>query len=107
MSPPARKVTADGFELQIGTDHLGHFALTGTVLPLLTRAAAPRVVTISSGIAAFGRINFDDLQSEKAYVWIGAEAGTCPLIAYHVALAGKCVQCGGLVRRLSGPLTGK
>ncbi|AOH86391.1 hypothetical protein AWL63_00620 [Sphingomonas panacis] len=68
MAPPARKLTADGFELQLGTNHLGHFALTGTLLRLLLKAAAPRVVSISSGIAAMGRIDFDDFQSERSYV---------------------------------------
>ena len=67
MSPPSRSLTADGFELQFGTNHLGHFALTSTLLPLLTKAGAPRVVSISSGIAAFGRIAFDDIQSERSY----------------------------------------
>jgi NAD(P)-dependent dehydrogenase (short-subunit alcohol dehydrogenase family) len=47
MAPPYRQ-TADGFELQLGTNHLGHFALTGRLLPLLLKASAPRVVTISS-----------------------------------------------------------
>jgi len=47
MAPPYRQ-TADGFELQVGTNHLGHFALTGRVLPLLLKAPAPRVVTVSS-----------------------------------------------------------
>jgi len=47
MAPPP-DLTADGFELQIGTNHLGHFALTGRLLPLLLAAEAPRVVTLSS-----------------------------------------------------------
>ncbi len=67
MMPPTRFTTADGFELQIGTNHLGHFALTGRLLPLLLKAKSPRVVTLSSGAARFGRINFDDLHSERRY----------------------------------------
>lgn len=67
MAPPIRKTTADGFELQFGTNHLGHFALTGRLLPLLATAPAPRVITVSSGVARFGRIDFDDLQSERSY----------------------------------------
>tara|TARA_R110002124_G_scaffold114535_11_gene269260 strand:- start:10689 stop:11642 length:954 start_codon:yes stop_codon:yes gene_type:complete len=69
MTPPERKTTADGFELQFGTNYLGHFALTAHLLPLLTRAANPRVVTLSS-IAIRGAgtaINFDDLQVERQY----------------------------------------
>lgn len=67
MAVPKREVTADGFELQLGTNHLGHFALTGLLLPLLRRADAPRVVTLSSTAARIGKINFDDLQSERRY----------------------------------------
>ncbi|GAA4399164.1 oxidoreductase [Fodinibacter luteus] len=48
MSPPRRRETADGFELQFGTNHLGHFALTGLLLPHLLRTPAPRVTTVSS-----------------------------------------------------------
>jgi NAD(P)-dependent dehydrogenase (short-subunit alcohol dehydrogenase family) len=67
MAVPKREVTADGFELQLGTNHHGHFALTGRLLPLLRRADAPRVVTLSSSAARFGKMNFDDLQSERKY----------------------------------------
>jgi len=66
MAPP-RHETADGFELQIGTNHLGHFALTGLLFGELKRAPAARVVTVSSNAHKMGRINFDDLQSEKSY----------------------------------------
>ncbi|GFG68056.1 oxidoreductase [Mycobacterium kubicae] len=67
MTPPDRDTTADGFELQFGSNHLGHFALTGHVLPLLRAAQKPRVVSLSSLAARRGRINFDDLQFEKSY----------------------------------------
>ncbi|MDQ3741909.1 MAG: oxidoreductase, partial [Actinomycetota bacterium] len=66
MAGPHR-TTADGFELQFGTNHLGHFALTGLLLPRLLAADAPRVVTVSSGAHRTGRMNFDDLQSERRY----------------------------------------
>ncbi|TQR87832.1 SDR family NAD(P)-dependent oxidoreductase [Mycobacterium hodleri] len=59
--------TKDGFELQFGTNHLGHFALTGRLLDLLLVNAGSRVVTVSSIGHRFGRIRFDDLQSERAY----------------------------------------
>ena len=52
--------TADGFEMQFGTNHLGHFALTGLLLPALGRAAAPRVVTTSSNMHRQGRNRWDD-----------------------------------------------
>ena len=48
MAPPRRRETADGFELQFGTNHLGHFALTGLLMPHLLEAPAPRVTTVSS-----------------------------------------------------------
>jgi NAD(P)-dependent dehydrogenase (short-subunit alcohol dehydrogenase family) len=64
MAPPSRMTTADGFELQFGSNHLGPFALTVRLLPLLLAADAPRVATMSSGVANFGRIRFDDPQWE-------------------------------------------
>jgi len=66
MAPP-RAETADGFELQLGTNHLGHFALTGLLLGALKAASSPRVVTISSNAHQLGRIDFDDLQSRRRY----------------------------------------
>ena len=62
-----RSTTADGFEMQIGTNHLGHFALTGLVLPLLRRSPDARVVVIASEAAKIGRIRFDDLMGERHY----------------------------------------
>lgn len=60
MAPPLRR-TGDGFELQFGVNHLGHFALTGRLLPALLAADQPRVVTVSSGAHQMGEIAFDDL----------------------------------------------
>ncbi len=67
MAPPKRITTAQGFELQFGTNFLGHFALTLRLLPLLMMAGAPRVATMSSGMANYGWIHFDDLQWEHRY----------------------------------------
>src|SRR6266700_2745892 len=67
MTPPTRHITTDGFELQFGTNYLGHFALTGRLLPLLRKAGSSRVVTLSSLTNRIGAINFDDLQSERGY----------------------------------------
>jgi NAD(P)-dependent dehydrogenase (short-subunit alcohol dehydrogenase family) len=67
-----RRVTADGFEMQLGTNHLGHFALTGLLLPLILKTPQARIVTVSSGAHQFGRMNFDDLQSERSYSKWGA-----------------------------------
>lgn len=66
MATP-RRLTADGFELQVGTNHLGHFALTGLLLESLLAAQHPRVVTVSSGAHRMGRIDFADLMGERRY----------------------------------------
>ena len=66
MAVPYR-ATVDGFELQLGTNHLGHFALAGHLLPSLLAGTSPRVVTISSGMHKFGRIDFDNLDAAKGY----------------------------------------
>jgi NAD(P)-dependent dehydrogenase (short-subunit alcohol dehydrogenase family) len=66
MALPYRK-TADGFEMQIGTNHLGHFALTGLLLDRLLVTPGARVVTVSSGAHRYGRIRFDDLHWERGY----------------------------------------
>ncbi len=66
MTPPERATTADGFELQFGTNHLGHAALVGGVLPLL-RAAGGRVVVQSSVAARGASVHWDDLQFERRY----------------------------------------
>jgi NAD(P)-dependent dehydrogenase (short-subunit alcohol dehydrogenase family) len=60
--------TAQGFEMQLGTNHLGHFALTGRLLPLLAKAPAPRVVTTSSFGHKPGRIRWDDPNWHKRYL---------------------------------------
>lgn len=66
MTPPERQTTADGFELQLGTNHLGHFALTGHLLPLL-EAGQARVTSQTSIAARSGAINWDDLNWEREY----------------------------------------
>ena len=71
MALPQRK-TADGFEMQFGTNHLGHFALTGLLISALKKTSNARVVTVSSGAHTFGDIHFDDLQWEKKYQAWGA-----------------------------------
>jgi NAD(P)-dependent dehydrogenase (short-subunit alcohol dehydrogenase family) len=67
MALPHRELTADGFERQFGTNHLGHFALTGLLLPQLLAAPAPRVITVASIAHRNGKIDFDNLQSERSY----------------------------------------
>jgi NAD(P)-dependent dehydrogenase (short-subunit alcohol dehydrogenase family) len=67
MALPRRQVTADGFEMQFGTNHLGHFALTARLMPLLRRASGARVVSLSSLAHRTGRIDFNDLQGVRVY----------------------------------------
>jgi NAD(P)-dependent dehydrogenase (short-subunit alcohol dehydrogenase family) len=67
LPPMARTTTKDGFELAFGVAYLGHFALTGLLLPALLRSAAPRVVSVSSNSHPGGRIDFGNLQLERDY----------------------------------------
>ncbi|MER6513976.1 oxidoreductase [Nonomuraea sp. NPDC001636] len=62
-----RQLTEDGWELQFATNHLGHFALTGLLLPRLLAAPHARVVTVSSDTHSMGRLDFDDLALERGY----------------------------------------
>lgn len=89
MGPKARAVTTDGFELQFGVNFLGHFALTGRLLPLLRRGAGARVVDVASLAHFSGRPDFDDLQSE-AYA---------PLRAYGRSKAALLLHAPALQRR--------
>ena len=67
MSLPERQVTADGFEMQLGTNYLGHYALTAHLLALLRRGDRPRVVNLSSLAHRTGAIDFGDLQGARSY----------------------------------------
>ncbi len=86
MTPPKRLETKDGFELQFGTNYLGHFALTAQLLPLIKKAKG-RVVSLSSVAARNGSITFDDLQSNKSYIPMTAYAQSklaCLLFAFEL-----------------------
>ncbi|MFB6714201.1 MULTISPECIES: SDR family NAD(P)-dependent oxidoreductase [unclassified Streptomyces] len=67
LDDPPRRETEDGHELMFGTNHLGHFALTQWLMPLLSAAPAARVVTMGSFAAKSERLDLDDLQSRKDY----------------------------------------
>lgn len=67
MTPPTRNETSDGFELQLGANYLGHFALTARLLPLLRAAGTSHVMSMSSGMNMIGKINFDDLNWQQSY----------------------------------------
>lgn len=68
MVPPKRLETDDGFELQLGTNYLGHFVLTGQIMPLLLNSKNARVVTLSSVAARNGTIDFEDVNSQRNYI---------------------------------------
>ena len=94
MAPP-RRLTKDGFESQFGTNHLGHFALTGRLLPRLLAAPAPRVVTLSSGAHRFGRINFSDLQGERRYIaWLAHGQSKLTNLMFAFELQRRAIEAG-------------
>lgn len=94
MMPP-RGETKQGFEKQFGTNHLGHFALTLQLMDLMNTADDARVVTVSSGLHRNGKIDFDDLQSEKTYSPTGAYAQSkIANIYFGLELMRKCDAAG-------------
>jgi NAD(P)-dependent dehydrogenase (short-subunit alcohol dehydrogenase family) len=97
MAPPRRE-TADGFELQFGTNHLGHFALTGGLLPHV----ADRVVTLSSGAHRIGKITFDNLQREKGYFrWTAYGQSKLANLMFALELDRRLRAAGSPVKSLS------
>ncbi|AJT67218.1 oxidoreductase [Streptomyces chattanoogensis] len=84
MALPYR-TTADGFEMQFGTNHLGHFALTGLLLPRLLATPGARIVTVSSMMHALSDIDLSDLNSERSYRrWIAyARSKSANLLFTH------------------------
>ncbi len=87
MALPYRK-TEDGFEMQLGTNHLGHFALTGLVLPTLLATEGSRVVNVASTAHRMGRMHWDDLMGERRYeqwAWYGQSKLANLLFTYELA----------------------
>ncbi|GAB3209486.1 oxidoreductase [Marinactinospora thermotolerans] len=74
MNLPERQLTRDGFEMTVGTNHLGHFAFDAQVWPAVRRSPTPRVVTVSAIAARWPMGRLDDLMSEKSYRAMGAYA---------------------------------
>ncbi len=94
MALPYRR-TADGFEMQLGTNHLGHFALTGLLLDLLLAAPGARVVTVSSGMHHIGSIRFDNLQWERGYQkWLAYGRSKLANLLFAFELQRKADQAG-------------
>src|SRR5947209_11166637 len=101
MAPP-RRVTKDGFESQLGTNHLGHFALTGRLLPRLLAAPEPRVVTLSSGAHRFGRINFSDLQGERRYfAWLAYGQSKLANLMFAFELQRRATSAGTALKSMA------
>jgi len=97
MAVPRAK-TADGFEMQLGTNHLGHFALTGLLLPRVR----DRVVTISSQAHRTGRINFGDLQSERHYQrWIAYGQSKLANLLFMMELQRRLAAAGSPLRSVA------
>jgi protochlorophyllide reductase len=100
MAPP-RSLSRQGFELQLAVNHLGHFALTQRLLPLLERRAGARVVHVSSGAAYFGRIAFDDLQGERKYdAWAAYSQSKLANVMTALELQQRLSAAGSPVRSL-------
>jgi NAD(P)-dependent dehydrogenase (short-subunit alcohol dehydrogenase family) len=104
MTPPDRQTTADGFELQFGTNHLGHFALVGHLMPLL-RAGRARVTSQISIAANQGAINWDDLNWERSYRGGGAYSQSKIAFGLFGLELGRRSQAGGwgITSNLSHP----
>lgn len=97
MVPPARQETADRFELQLGTNYLGHFALTAQLMPLLRKGTHPRVITLSSIASRDGEIHFDDLQADHRYVPMRAYSQSklaCLLFAFELQRRSEAARWG-------------
>jgi NAD(P)-dependent dehydrogenase (short-subunit alcohol dehydrogenase family) len=92
MAPP-RQLTRDGFESQFGINHLGHFALTGLMLPALLAADGARVVSVSSEMHRIGRIKWDDLQREHGYNgWAAYGQSKLANLLFCFELARRCAR---------------
>ena len=101
MAPP-RRLTKDGFESQFGTNHLGHFALTGQLLGPLSAAPSPRVVTVSSGMHQIGSIKFDDLQRERHYNnWLAYGQSKLANLMFCFELARRAAAAGSSLLSLA------
>jgi len=101
MASP-RRLTTDGFELQFGTNHLGHFALTALLIELMQGGNGARVVTVSSGAHRFGRMNFDDLQGERKYFrWSAYGQSKLANLLFSFELNRRLIAGGSTVRSLA------
>jgi protochlorophyllide reductase len=104
MVPPKGR-TRDGFETQLGTNHLGHFALTGQLLPLLRDTPGARVVTVSSIMHLLGKIRFGDLNFDKGYIaWLAYGQSKLANLLFTFELARRLERAGsGLLSLAAHP----
>ena len=101
MATPRRETT-DGFELQFGTNHLGHFALTGLLLATLEGRDDARVVTLSSGAHRGGRIAFDNLRGERRYFrWTAYSQSKLANLLFALELDRRLRAAGSTVKSLA------
>ena len=101
MALPKRELTEDGFERQFGTNHLGHFALTGLLMPQLLQTSFPRVVTVSSLAHRNGKMVFDNLQSEKNYVpWTAYNQSKLANLLFALELDRRARAAGARLRSI-------
>jgi NAD(P)-dependent dehydrogenase (short-subunit alcohol dehydrogenase family) len=102
MAPPFAR-TKQGFELQLGTNHLGHFALTGRLLPLVARTAGARIVVVSSTAQNYGRIDFADLNWERRRYskWLAYCQSKLANMMFALELARRLAASGSEVRATS------
>ena len=101
MAAP-RRLTKDGFESQFGTNHLGHYALTGLLLARLLAAPEPRVVTESSHMHRIGRMNFSDLQGEQRYVrWMAYGQSKLANLMFAFELQRRASEAGTALRSMA------
>jgi NAD(P)-dependent dehydrogenase (short-subunit alcohol dehydrogenase family) len=96
MALPRRQTTADGFEMQFGTNYLGHFALTVRLMPLLRLASAPRVVSVSSLAHRTAFIDFNDLQGARVYSpWKAYGQSKLAVLIFALELQRRNASVGG------------
>jgi NAD(P)-dependent dehydrogenase (short-subunit alcohol dehydrogenase family) len=101
MAPP-RRLTEDGFESQFGTNHLGHFALTGLLLGRLLPASAPRVVTLSSGAHRMGWMRWDDLMGARHYNnWLAYGQSKLSNLLFCFELQRRATEAGARLRSVA------
>ncbi|MET0221720.1 MAG: SDR family oxidoreductase [Tardiphaga sp.] len=105
MALPTRQTTADGFEMQFGTNYLGHYALTAHLLPALRRGSAPRVVQLSSTVHRVGVVDFDDLQGERSYrPWKAYSQSKLAMLMFALELQRRSDVAGwGLISNAAHP----